>query len=260
MRYCLPRLKQTGPSSLYRRVYSDVVSERDVHALDNFASQLERSQNVAETLQVITSSAVAALPGVDVASISVLTSDGEVETWAATDPIVQEIDAAQRELGEGPLYSRTDDEGRLAVADIAGEGRWPSYGPRIVELGIRAQVALTLRVSGRRRAILNLYATGPGAISAPRDLVEMFGAQAAMVIDFSDSVEQLNEALRSRKVIGQALGLVMGQYTMNEDQAFAYVRRISQDRNIKLRDVCAQLLADYDPDARPPGGATVPGG
>jgi GAF domain-containing protein len=228
--------------------------------LDNFASQLERSENVAETLQVITTSAVAALPGVDVASISVLTSDGDVETWAATDPIVLEVDAAQRELVEGPLYSRTDDEGRLAVTDIAAERRWPTYGPRIVELGIRSQVALTLRVSGRRRAILNLYATEPGAISAPRDLVEMFGAHAAMVIDFSDSVDQLSEALRSRKVIGQALGLVMGQYQMSEEQAFAYVRRISQDRNVKLRDVCAQLLADFQPEARPLGEESLPGG
>jgi ANTAR domain len=47
-------------------------------------------------------------------------------------------------------------------------------------------------------------------------------------------------------MIGQALGLVMGQYGMTEEQAFAYVRRISQDRNVKLREVCVALVAEFD--------------
>jgi hypothetical protein len=69
---------------------------------------------------------------------------------------------------------------------------------------------------------------------------------SALAIDFGEAIDQLSDALRLRKMIGQALALVMGQYGMTEEQAFAYVRRISQDRNVKLRDVCVALVAEFD--------------
>ena len=117
---------------------------------------------------------------------------------------------------------------------------------RVAELGIRSQIAIRLRVNGRRRAVLNLYGREPGAVTGHHDLVELFVTHSALAIDFGEAIDQLSDALRSRKMIGQALGLVMGQYGMTEEQAFAYVRRISQDRNVKLRDVCVALVAEFD--------------
>ena len=101
-------------------------------------------------------------------------------------------------------------------------------------------------MNGRRRAVLNLYGREPGAVTGHHDLIELFVTHSALAIDFGEAIDQLSDALRSRKMIGQALGLVMGQYGMTEEQAFAYVRRISQDRNVKLRDVCVALVAEFD--------------
>jgi hypothetical protein len=33
---------------------------------------------------------------------------------------------------------------------------------------------------------------------------------------------------------------------VSQKLAFAYIRRISQDRNVKLRDVCVALVAEFD--------------
>jgi GAF domain-containing protein len=228
-------------------VYSDLAPDRDVHALDTFVHQIERSENVSETLEIIASSAVTALPEIEAAGVSVLAPDGVLETIAASDPVVARADAIQQQVGEGPLYVDEEDGRFLVSGDLATEPRWPAYGRRLVDLGLQSLIAVPLRVRGKYRAALTLYARQPHDVSsAAPDLVEMFAAQAAIVIDHAEAVEQLSEALRSRKVIGQALGLVMGKYGMNEEQAFAYVRRISQDRNVKLREVCAQMVADFD--------------
>jgi GAF domain-containing protein len=230
----------------HEQVYLDVVPDPDIHALDNFADRLAQSEGVTETLSVILTSAVDALPGVDVAGITVLHADGSIQTVAFTNPVAVEVDEMQGEVVEGPLYAAETDDWRLVVPDVADESRWPAYGARLAELGIRAQMAIRLRVTGRRRALLNLYAHQPGSVAEHHVLIELFVTHATLAIDFGEAIDQLNEAVLSRKMIGQALGLVMAQYGMTEEQAFAYLRRISQDRNVKLREVCGQVVSEFD--------------
>ena len=50
-------------------------------------------------------------------------------------------------------------------------------------------------------------------------------------------------AIETRTVIGQAIGIVMERYDLDEDRAFSVLRRISSHENTKLRDVAAQLVA-----------------
>jgi AmiR/NasT family two-component response regulator len=55
-------------------------------------------------------------------------------------------------------------------------------------------------------------------------------------------VEQLEEALESRTVIGQALGMLMERYGITKDEAFAFLARCSQHENRKLHDIATQLV------------------
>ena len=54
--------------------------------------------------------------------------------------------------------------------------------------------------------------------------------------------QHLQNALASRAVIDQALGIIMGQNRCTADEAFDLLRTISQNRNIKLRDIAAELI------------------
>ena len=38
------------------------------------------------------------------------------------------------------------------------------------------------------------------------------------------------------------MGVIMGQQRCGADDAFAFLRAASQNRNIKLRDLCVQLI------------------
>jgi AmiR/NasT family two-component response regulator len=54
----------------------------------------------------------------------------------------------------------------------------------------------------------------------------------------------LNTALDTRKLIGQAQGILMERYGLDEARAFEVLRRYSQDRNVKLREVAEHLIAN----------------
>jgi len=86
-------------------------------------------------------------------------------------------------------------------------------------------------------------------ILAEAELVDLFAAQAALVMGYSRTVSQVEDAPRSRNVIGQAIGWVMARYRLVSDAAFVYLVRQSQAENTKLRDVCAQIMATAECEA-----------
>jgi AmiR/NasT family two-component response regulator len=55
--------------------------------------------------------------------------------------------------------------------------------------------------------------------------------------------EQLEEALRTRDLIGQAKGMLMCEHDIGEDEAFDMLRDWSQRANVKLRDLAQRLVA-----------------
>ena len=56
-------------------------------------------------------------------------------------------------------------------------------------------------------------------------------------------VDTLQVALVSAREIGVAVGIVMERYRLDNAHAFAYLARLSQAENRKLRDIAAELVA-----------------
>lgn len=131
--------------------------------------------------------------------------------------------------------------------------RWPRFIPRAVELGLRSQIGLRLYVENQTLGGLNLYSTATDTIN-PEVLAtaELFAAHAALALGKAQREDNLHSALFTRKVIGQAIGLIMERYEFDEDQAFLYLARVSQHSNHKLRDVAAELVQQATERNRPP--------
>jgi AmiR/NasT family two-component response regulator len=53
---------------------------------------------------------------------------------------------------------------------------------------------------------------------------------------------ELHQALSTRTLIGQAEGVLMHAFSITADQAFACLRRVSQERNMKLVKVAMAVL------------------
>jgi AmiR/NasT family two-component response regulator len=52
----------------------------------------------------------------------------------------------------------------------------------------------------------------------------------------------MTQAVDARKLVGQAMGILMERYDVDADRAFEVLKRYSQDTNTKLRDVAQQLI------------------
>jgi GAF domain-containing protein len=196
----------------------------------------------ADQLLEVTSAARDNLHGVDFASISILQADGSLITAAATDPLIDEADHWQYQYQEGPCYAAVTAADVLVSPDVGADDRWPNYGPRARGLGLRAQTAVPLFKHEGSHGALNLYSSTPDAFVDPDHLVDIFARQASLALGHASEVHGLRKAVYTRKVIGEAIGIVMERYHISEDRAFEYLIRVSQTGNIKLRDVAEELV------------------
>lgn len=218
------------------------------------SSSAERARHVA-ALESLTTSAANNIPGVDFASITVSGPDHMLQTIGATDPLANRTDELQYELREGPCYATVTDERFVLVNDLAVSSDYPTYAPKAVELGVKAQAAIQLTSPGQR-AGLNMYARTPDAFDQSTvQIAELFATQAGALLHYADQVEQLSEALHARTDIGTAVGIIMERYSIDNPQAFAFLVRSSNTRNVKLRLLAQNVIAGtfdstLDEDAR----------
>lgn len=205
--------------------------------------------SVADTLQRVVDLAVEIIEGCDFAGIFLLDGDA-VTTPVDTDPLVIEVDALQHRLGEGPCLDALTDGGELyaddwpAMAAGPGSGRrpqlpvsvpsWRSPCPATAPTVPSTCTPATGRPSGS--------STGPRG-SLLSGLAGLALASAAAHDDNERRLDNLQAALATRLVIGQAQGILIEREGITPDQSFDVLRRASQHLNIKLRDV-AQALVD----------------
>lgn len=214
------------------------------NALAEAAQTLNLHQTLEEALNVVAHVARDSIPGFDHVGISTLERNGKPETRAGTDDLVWELDTIQYELDEGPCVDSLHQASVVTAPDIRNDRRWPRYVPAAAEKGLLSQMAVKLSLNGQQTiGGLNLYSTSTREIHPEAEhIAELFAAHAAIALGHARDREHLNEALHSRKVIGQALGILMERYTMNEDRAFAFLIRASSTSNIKLRDIAQELV------------------
>jgi hypothetical protein len=208
-----------------------------------------------ETLANVTAAAVELIPDVDYASVSVRHHDDRIETVSETDGVVLSLDEVQYSLREGPCYEAATDTSYLVATTLREDPRFPRYGPAAADLGVHAQVAFRLFERRRSQGALNLYSRRPGALADVDDVAALFRSHAAVAIAYAADATGMKTALETRSRIGAAVGVVMERYGLDEARAFAFLTRLSQQRNVKLRRVAEEFLADTGEGGRAPGTA-----
>ena len=212
-------------------------------ALARASEVINESRTFKDTLDAIVHATRASLPEFPHVSISLQRGDGTFETAAGTDQLAWDLDGVQYDLGEGPCVQAVEHEPVVVVPTLRHEQRWPRYVPAAVERGVRSQVAVRLFANNRHIAGLNLYSTEHDEVEqASAETAQLFATHAAIILGHAQQEDQLNHALASRKVIGQAIGIVMERYRIDADHAFQFLLRASSTSNIKLRDVAEEIV------------------
>lgn len=211
------------------------------------ARTLNQPRGLDETLQTIVEVACNSVPGIDQVGIATLQPDGGVETRAFTGDLVLRLDEIQYGLREGPCSSALQGDEAMSVSSLRAEHRWPRYVARAQAEGIRSQMAVKLYLDKDALGGINFYSTTSDDVSAEAQaLGRLFASHAAIALGHARDREHLSEALQTRKVIGEALGILMERHQMNEDRAFAFLVRASSHTNIKLRVIAQQLVDEQN--------------
>jgi GAF domain-containing protein len=179
------------------------------------------------------------------AGITLIRGGDRLETVAATDPLVEQADALQYELDEGPCRDSSWRGETLAVSNLAADERWAEWTAKVTTLGISSVLAVELtNAQAERIGAINVYWTQPHTVTADDvGYASILARHAALALSSAMQEAGLNVALDTRKLIGQAQGILMERFGLDEPQAFEVLRRYSQDHNLKLRRVAEHLVA-----------------
>ena len=224
------------------------VTPEMLDALHRLSSLLESDNALQDTLQTVVDLSVATLPGCDSAGVT-LRIKGEDRTAAASDDFTLEIDNLQYDAGEGPCVEALETDTTIRIKDISKETRWPGFTQKAEEHSLKGSLSQPLRENGSIGA-LNLYSrTEQGFDDVAVATSELFARQATIALQNARTYhtaqklsEQLNEALQSRDVIGQAKGILMEREGISDDAAFEMLKNASQNANVKLREIAQRLV------------------
>ncbi|MEV8026743.1 GAF and ANTAR domain-containing protein [Cellulosimicrobium funkei] len=207
------------------------------------ARALADEPTLQQTLDRVVELAVAMVDGCDEAGISLVTRR-RIESAAISDPVVARGDALQYELDEGPCLDAIREHALVESGDVATDPRWPRWAPRAAgELGVGSMLCVQLYTSENAHGALNMYSGSRDAFGPDsHHLASTFAAVAAAAISAARTEEQLQSAVQTRTLIGQAQGIIMERYSLTPGRAFAVMSRVSQDANIKLVDVAREIV------------------
>jgi hypothetical protein len=183
-------------------------------------------------------------------------------TIGSSDRAAWDADQVEFDTEDGPCVEALRTGAVPKAIDLATEQRWPAWTAVATMLGFSSAAGIPAEVSPGHRIALNLYAPTPNAFDdATVHRAILFAEEVARTIPMAvrlfaadERASQLEQALASRSTIDQAIGVLMTQNRCTPDTAFGILRRASQNRNIKLRDVAATIIERFTghPAADPP--------
>jgi len=207
------------------------------------ARQIARPRSVEEILADVTATAVELIPRADVSGVLLLKKGGEFESLGDTDDLVARLDALQHKFGEGPCAKAALQETIVRSDDLREDSRWPQYAPAAVERGVLGSLSFKLYTADRTAGALNLFSFEAGPWEAEAETIgSVLAAHAAAAILAVRHGEELQSALSTRDRIGQAKGIIMERFGVDEVRAFELLRKLSQESQMKLVDIAQQVV------------------
>lgn len=235
---------------------TDIDREVMVDVFARLAQELHDADGVEETVEGVVQFALRAL-SCSYAGVALYKRGSRPDIAAVSDPVMIEVYNLQIDAGEGPLVESLRDQRIVLIHDTAADDRWPEWATKVAGLGVRSVLDVPLAVSTDKQSVgvLGLYSPEPDAFGLDDEAIaHILARHASVAVATARHEETMARAVDVRKLVGQAMGILMERYDVDGDRAFAILRRYSQDTNAKLRDVAQQLIETRKlPRQDPPG-------
>ena len=187
---------------------------------------------------------------VDGAGLMLTDAERRLRSVAASDDRFAHLEDLQVSHGEGPCIEAFDTKELVGTQDLENEQRWPCFSPAAVARDVRAVLASPLPYNRDAVGVVAVLseqsrpwsAEGELALLAFTDLAALLIASTMQGEQQSVLAEQLQGALRSRQVIEQAKGVLMGTQGIAPRTAYEQLRARARAERRKLSEVCAEIV------------------
>jgi GAF domain-containing protein len=217
---------------------------------DNLAqrmAELARSvaapRDIDAVLSGVTATTVELVTGADTAGVLLVSKGGKYESLSGTSELIYEVDRLQEKHNAGPCVEAAINELVVRTDDFETETRWPQYSREVCKLGVRSSISFKLYTGDRTAGALNVFSRRPNSFDADSEVIgSILAAHAAAAILASRESQQLQAALLSRDLIGQAKGMLMERFQVDAVGAFEMLRKLSQQMNVRLSEIARRVV------------------
>jgi GAF domain-containing protein len=211
--------------------------------LEQLATELRDAEGVEQTVDTVVEFACRAV-GCDYASVVLIEGGRRLEMLALSDPKLTELYQEQVRFGEGPLITAVQQGKELLIPDVLIETRWSQmWTNAALHAGVRSAIHVPLMLGRDPSAVLSLFSGTPNGFD-PDDLAvaHLLAGQATTAIATARDDDSPAVGVDVRRLIGQALGILMERYDLDDARALEVLRRYSKNSNRKLREVAQELI------------------
>jgi GAF domain-containing protein len=219
-------------------------------ALTQMAGLVLSRETVDTALELVTTLAATATAGTLGAAVTVVDEHGK-RSRAASNAAVEQADALQYELDEGPCLTAWRTRQLVRIDDTTTDGRWPRWNDAVNPLGVRSVISAPLLMGEESIGAMKVYCERP-LNYGPHDehVMRLLAGQAAILLANSQSLQtarrlsrQLTEALATRDAIARATGVLLAQGATDEQEAFATLAAAARRADRPVQDVARALVA-----------------
>jgi GAF domain-containing protein len=183
-------------------------------------------------------------------AVVTLLEDGRPGITVATDDLVAQADRTHAAVGEGPAHIALAERRVVTSPSIGGDPAFPRFGSRVARLGLHSVVAAPLTLPDTFMGVITIYsrskrAFGEGDVRVLQQYARpaaVVARNAQVLASSQRQIEQLNQALRIRPVVDQAIGIIRSRTGTSEDEAFERLLKISKARHTRVADVASELV------------------
>jgi GAF domain-containing protein len=222
----------------------------DLTAALNQMSGLVLSRETVETaLELVTSLAATTTAGTVGAAVTVVDEHGK-RSRAASNQAVEQADALQYELDEGPCLTAWRTRELVRIDDTTTDARWPRWNAAVQALGVRSVLSTPLVVGEESIGAMKVYCERPMNYGSHDERVmRLLAGQAAILLSNTQSLleaqrlsRQLTGALTSRDTITQAVGVLLARGAPSAHDAFATLATAARQTHRPVEQVARALL------------------
>jgi GAF domain-containing protein len=223
--------------------------QRLVDVLRRFAGTLTGEFELVDVFERL-SDEIRATLDVEGAGVMLADTEGNLRFTSSDDPLLAELERLQISLDEGPCLAAYRAGERIIASDLKTDERFPEFGPRAVEVGLRAVYSFPMRWEDQVVGAINFYGADRSGLTDEQirsaetlaDIATAYLVHGRQYDEVNALATQLQGALDSRIPIEQAKGFVAARLDLSVEEAFSLLRSYARSHSRRFADVAVDVV------------------